>query len=68
MARRYTLYLFDEALFDEHFKISITSQLARMNGGGGSFAGAHSQGDCKSKMTQLLFGDGMKAIDEMPDV
>jgi len=58
----------NQALFDAHFKISITSQLSRMNGssygvpggGGGSFepfAGAHFQGDCKSKMMQLLYGD-----------
>ena len=42
-----------------------------MKGGGGSFgpiAGAHFQGDCKSKMMQLLLGDGIKAIEEMPDV
>jgi len=69
----------NQALFDAHFKISITSQLARMNGsssgvpggGGGSFepfAGAHFQGDCKSKMTQLLYGDVIMAIEEMPDV
>jgi hypothetical protein len=68
----------NQALFDEHFKISISSQLARMNGGGrvpdggggsfGPFAGAHFQGDCKSKMMQLLYGDVMTAIDETPDV
>ena len=69
----------NQALFDAHFKISITSQLARMNGsssgvpggGGGSFepfARAHFQVDCKSKMMQLLYGDVMKAIEEMPDV
>jgi hypothetical protein len=69
----------NQALFDTHFKISITSQLARVNGssswgpgvGGGSFepfAGAHFQGDCKSKMMQLLYGDVIKAIKEMPDV
>jgi len=69
----------NQALFDAHFKISITSQLARMNGsssgvpggGGGSFepfAGAHFQGDCKSKMTQLLYGDVIMAIEETPDV
>ena len=67
----------NQDLFDAHFKINITSQLARMNGsskvpkgGGGSFepfAGAHFQGDCKSKMMQLLYGDVIKAIDEMPD-
>ena len=33
-------------------------------GGGGSFApfaGAHFQGDCKSKMMQLLYGDVMRS-------
>ena len=68
----------DQALFDAHFKINITSQLARMNGGvgvtdseGGSFepfAGAHFQGDCKAKMMQLLYVDVMRAIEETPDV
>lgn len=61
----------NQALFDEHFKINVTSQLARMNGEGGSFepfAGAHFQGDCKSKMMQLLYGDVIKAIEEMPDM
>ena len=72
----------NQALFDEHFKISITSQLVRMNGSssgvpdngeGGEgafkpFAGAHFQGDCKSKMMQLLYVDVMRVIDETPDV
>ena len=61
----------DKTLFDAHFRISITSQLARMDGGGGSFepfAGAHFQGDCKSKIMQLLYSDVIKAIEEMPDV
>lgn len=68
----------DRALFDSHFKINITSQLARMNGGGGvpdgrggsfePFAGAHFQGDCKAKMMQLLYVDVMRAIEETPDV
>jgi len=74
----------NQALFDEHFKISITSQLVRMNGRSSSgvpdgeggrggapfepFAGAHFQGDCKSKMMQLLYGDVVKAIEQMLDV
>jgi len=58
----------NQALFDAHFKINITSQLARKDGGetGASFepfAGAHFQGDCKSKMMQLLYGDVMRAIE-----
>ena len=62
------LYL-DQALFDAHFKISITSQWERIDGGipdhgGGrsfqSLPGEHFQGDCKSKMTQLLYGDVMR--------
>ena len=68
----------NQALFDAHFKNNISSQLARINGsssgvpgdGGGSFdpfAGAHFQGEFKSKMMQLLYGDVI-AIEEMPDV
>jgi len=68
----------DHDLFDAHFKINITCQLARMNGGdgvpdggGGSFepfAGAQFQGDCKVTMMQLLYVDVMRAIEETPDM
>ena len=62
----------NQAMFDAHFRINITSQLARMNGGEGpdgvgSFEplpGAHFQGDCKFRMMQLLYGDVIKAIEE----
>lgn len=62
----------NQALFDAHFKISITSQLVRTNGGEGpdgvgSFEplpGAYFQGDCKFRMMELLYGDVTKAIEE----
>ena len=62
----------NQALFDAHFRINMTSQLARMNGGEGpdgvgSFEplpGAHFQGDCKFRIMQLLYGDVIKAIEE----
>jgi hypothetical protein len=65
----------NQALFDAHFKNNISSQLARINGsssgvpGGGRggsfepFAGAQFQGDFKSKMMQLLYGDVMGSIE-----
>ena len=61
----------DRALFDAHFRINITRQSARTGGGApgeetGSFQplpGAHFQGDCKTKMMQLLYGDVIKAIE-----
>jgi len=66
----------DRALFDAHFRINITSQSARTGGGtpgdeAGSFQplpGAHFQGDCKAKMMQLLYGDVIKAIEQIADV
>lgn len=66
----------DRALFDAHFRINITSQSARTDGGtpgdgGGSFQllpGAHFQGDCKSKIMELLYGDVMRAIEETSDL
>lgn len=67
----------DESLFGAHFRINITSQSARINGGipddggGRSFQplpGAHFQGDCKSKLKQLLYDDVVRAIEEMAGV
>ena len=66
----------NQAIFDAYFRINITSQLARMNGGEGpdgveSFhplPGAYFQGDCKLRMMQLLYGDVIKAIEETLDV